>query len=202
MKKFNLISKRLMDIFGSLAGIVISSPFLIIIGFLIKTSSKGPLLFKQERLGKNGKRFKVLKFRTMVVNAENIGSGLFVKTEEDDRITNVGKFLRGTSLDELPQLWNVVVGDMSLVGPRPPVPHHPYKYEKYDDFQKQRFNMKPGITGLTQVEVRNSVSWEERIPMDVEYVKNFNIWLDIKIIMKTIKKMFARESIYLESEKK
>lgn len=136
----------------------------------------------------------------MIVNAENIGDGLFVKTEQDKRITKVGRILRATSLDELPQLWNVLVGDMSLVGPRPPVPYHPYKYEEYSEVQKKRFNMKPGMTGLAQVTVRNSVPWDERILADIEYVENFNILLDIKILFKTIQKVFARESIYTHSE--
>jgi lipopolysaccharide/colanic/teichoic acid biosynthesis glycosyltransferase len=153
-------------------------------------------------LGKNGEIFKIYKFRTMVVNAEKIGDGLFVKSEQDSRITSVGKFLRATSLDELPQLINVIIGDMSLVGPRPPVPNHPYKYNEYTDFQKKRFEMKPGMTGLTQVTVRNSVPWDQRISIDVKYVENFNVWLDIKILFKTLIKIFNRESIYMQSEQK
>lgn len=201
MRSLNLFIKRFIDFFGSLIGSIIISPILIIIVVLIKLTSNGPVFFKQERLGKHGKTFKILKFRTMVVNAEKIGDGLFVKTEQDNRITKIGKLLRATSLDELPQLWNVVVGDMSLVGPRPPVPHHPHKYEEYTEFQRKRFEMKPGMTGLTQVTVRNSVTWDERIPVDVEYVEKFNVWLDIKILFKTIQKIFVRESIYTHSEK-
>ena len=202
MRELNLLIKRLIDFFGSLIGSIIIFPILIIIALLIKLTSKGPVFFKQERLGKDGKTFMILKFRTMVVNAEKIGDGLFVKTELDNRITKIGKLLRATSLDELPQLWNVIVGDMSLVGPRPPVPHHPHKYEEYTDFQRKRFEMKPGMTGLTQVTVRNSVPWDERIPVDVEYVEKFNVWLDIKILLKTIQKIFVRESIYTHSEEK
>ncbi|WP_077358734.1 sugar transferase [Virgibacillus halodenitrificans] len=202
MRVLNLFIKRMIDFFGSLIGVIIISPILIIIALSIKLTSKGPVFFKQERLGKNGRVFKILKFRTMIVNAEKIGSGLFVKTENDNRITKVGKFLRATSLDELPQLWNVVTGDMSLVGPRPPVPHHPYKYEDYNDFQRKRFEMKPGITGLTQVTVRNSVSWDQRLPIDNEYVEKFNVWLDIKILFRTIQKIFKRESIYIQAENK
>lgn len=202
MRKLNLFIKRLIDFFGSLIGSIIISPILFVIALLIKLTSKGPVFFKQERLGKDGKTFKILKFRTMVVNAEKIGDGLFVKTEQDNRITKIGKLLRATSLDELPQLWNVIVGDMSLVGPRPPVPHHPHKYDEYTDYQRKRFEMKPGMTGLTQVTVRNSVPWDERIPVDIEYVEKFNVWLDIKILFKTMQKIFVRDSIYTHSEKK
>jgi len=199
MRNINLFIKSIIDFVGSFLGIIIISPILLIIALSIKFTSKGPVFFKQERLGKNGKTFEIIKFRTMVLNAENLGTGLFVKTETDNRITKVGKLLRATSLDELPQLFNVLQGNMSLVGPRPPVPHHPNKFDNYPNFQRKRFNMKPGITGLTQVTVRNSVSWDRRIDVDVEYVEKFNVWLDIKILFKTIKKMIVRESIYLDS---
>lgn len=199
MRKLNLIIKRMIDFFGSLFGLILISPILIIIALSIKLTSKGPVFFKQERLGKDGKIFKILKFRTMVVNAEKLGTGIFVKTEKDNRITGIGKILRATSLDELPQLFNVLIGNMSLVGPRPPVPHHPYKYENYSDFQRKRFNMKPGMTGLAQITFRNSVPWDERIKLDVRYVEEFNIWLDIRILIKTFMKIFKRESIYSNS---
>lgn len=202
MRTFNLFIKRLIDLLGSLIGMVIVFPIFIIIALSVKLTSKGSIFFKQERLGKNGKVFKIIKFRTMVVNAEKMGDGLKVENESDNRITKVGKFLRATSLDELPQLWNVLVGDMSLVGPRPPVPYHPYKYEEYNDFQRKRFEMRPGITGLTQVTVRNSVSWDDRIRIDVEYIERFNLWLDIKILAKTLMKVFLHENIYLISDKK
>jgi lipopolysaccharide/colanic/teichoic acid biosynthesis glycosyltransferase len=201
LRNVNLFIKRFIDFFGSLFGAIIISPILIIIALLIKLTSKGPVFFKQERLGKNGKAFNILKFRTMVVNAEKMGDGLFVKTSQDTRITKIGRVLRATSLDELPQLWNVIVGDMSLVGPRPPVPLHPHKFDEYTDFQKKRFDMKPGMTGLAQVTVRNSVPWDERILVDIKYVENFNVWLDIKILFKTLQKIFVGESIYTHSEK-
>lgn len=197
MKEINLFLKRIIDLFGSLAGLIIISPILIIIALSIKLTSKGPVFFRQERVGKNGEVFKILKFRTMVVNAENTGMGLFIESENDNRITKIGKYLRATSLDELPQLLNVLGGEMSLVGPRPPVPYHPYKFDEYSNFQQQRFKMKPGITGLAQVTVRNSVTWDERIQIDIKYIENFNIWLDLKILFYTIQKVFfKRENIY------
>jgi undecaprenyl phosphate N,N'-diacetylbacillosamine 1-phosphate transferase len=201
VRVFNLFVKRLIDLLGSLIGMVIVFPIFIIIALSVKLTSKGPIFFKQERLGKNGRVFKIIKFRTMVVNAEKMGDGLKVKNESDNRITKVGKFLRATSLDELPQLWNVLVGDMSLVGPRPPVPYHPYKYEEYNDFQRKRFEMRPGITGLTQVTVRNSVSWDDRIRIDVEYIERFNLWLDIKILFRTVIKVIKSEDIYGQNKK-
>ncbi len=196
MKKFNLFLKRLIDILGSVFGIIIISPLLLIIAILIKCTSNGPVFFTQERLGKGGMVFKILKFRTMVLNAEKIGPGIFIDSKNDVRITKFGRFLRTTSLDELPQLWNVLIGEMSLVGPRPPVPYHPYKYEDYSDLQKRRFEMKPGITGLTQVTIRNSVPWEDRIILDVEYIENFDILLDIKVLISTLTIIFRRENIY------
>ena len=201
MKEFNLIIKRIIDFLGSLIGVVIISPILLIIALAIRFTSKGPVLFKQERLGLHGKTFKILKFRTMIENAENIGDGLTVKNESDQRITNIGKILRKTSLDELPQLFNVIKGEMSLVGPRPPVTYHPYDgYDNYPKWAKKRFEMKPGVTGLTQVTVRNSVEWDERIVVDNEYIDNFDIWFDIKLLFMTILRIFKSESIYLTGE--
>jgi len=197
MRKLNLFIKRCIDFFGSLFGIILILPLLIVISLSVKFTSKGPIFFRQERLGKKGKVFKIVKFRTMVVNAEKIGDGLKINSENDDRITKVGKFLRATSLDELPQLWNVLVGDMSMVGPRPPATYFPYDgYDNYPDWAKKRFEMRPGMTGLTQVTVRNSVPWDERIAIDIEYMEKFNILLDIKILFKTLKKVFVPENIY------
>ena len=202
MRNINLIIKRLIDFFGSLIGLIIISPVLIIIAILIKLTSKGPIFFRQERLGKDGKVFKILKFRTMVVNAEKIGDGLTVKNENDNRITKIGKFLRATSLDELPQLFNVILGQMSLVGPRPPVTYYPYDgYGNYPDWAKKRFSMRPGVTGLTQVTVRNSVSWDERIVVDNKYIDSFSVWYDIKILLSTLQKVFKSQNIYMKSDK-
>ncbi len=201
MRAINLFIKRLIDFLGSLIGLIVISPILAIIALCIKVTSKGPVFFRQDRLGKNGRVFKILKFRTMVVNAEKIGDGLSIKSENDDRITKVGKFLRATSLDELPQLLNVILGQMSLVGPRPPVTYHPYDgYENYPSWAKKRFTMCPGVTGLTQVTVRNSVSWDERIKVDNQYVNSFTIWVDVKILFRTVYKLFKSENIYMEAD--
>lgn len=201
MIKLQLLIKRILDFIGSLLGLIILSPLFIIIAILIKLSSEGPVFFKQERLGINGTVFKIVKFRTMVVNAEKIGDGIRVKSENDARITSIGKFLRATSLDELPQLWNVLKGEMSLVGPRPPLTYHPYKFEQYSEWQRKRFLMKPGMTGLSQVTVRNSVPWDERIEFDIKYVENFSLLLDIKILIKTLIKIFKKEGIYLANSR-
>ena len=188
--------KRIIDLVLSIIATIILSPLILIISILIKIDSKGPIFFLQERLGKNGKVFRIIKFRTMIVNAENIGDGLKVKSEKDNRITKMGKILRKTSLDEIPQLINVIKGDMSIVGPRPPVTYHPHKDEDYSLEQKERFKVRPGITGLAQVRVRNSATWDERIEIDREYVKKESFKLDCIIILKTIKKVFEKENIY------
>ena len=191
--------KRILDIILSLIAIVILSPLLFIISVIIKLDSEGPILFKQERLGKGGKVFLIYKFRTMINNAEKKGTGLFTN-ENDPRITKVGTFLRKTSLDELPQLVNVLKGEMSIIGPRPPVPYHPYKYEDYSEEQKLRFTVLPGITGYAQVNGRNEIEWDERIEYDVYYVKNWSLILDLGIIFKTVKKVFKKDGIYRENK--
>ena len=202
MNKITLLTKRLIDFIGSLFGLILISPLLIIISILIKFTSKGPIFFQQERLGQYGEIFNIFKFRTMVVNAEKMGDGLSVKTKNDNRITKVGKVLRATSLDELPQLFNVLIGNMSLVGPRPPVTYHPYSgYEQYPEWAKKRFLLKPGMTGLAQITVRNAVSWQERIKVDNEYIDSFNIWFDIQILFKTFLKLFKTQDIYMDYEK-
>ncbi|PID23867.1 GNAT family N-acetyltransferase [Sporosarcina sp. P7] len=201
MKTLNLFIKRIIDFLGSVIGVIIISPILLIIAFSIKLTSKGPVFFTQERLGKNGKVFKIIKFRTMVVNAEKLGDGLTVKSNTDNRITKVGKILRATSLDELPQLFNIIVGQMSLVGPRPPVTYFPYDgFGNYPDWAKRRFTVRPGVTGLAQVTVRNSVSWDDRIVVDNKYIDAFNVWFDIKILFKTIITLLKTENIYMKTD--
>lgn len=189
--------KRILDFILSLVAIILLIVVFIAIDLAILLTSKGSPFFRQERLGKNGKVFKIIKFRTMILGAEKVGDGLRVKSENDTRITKVGSFLRKTSLDELPQLFNVLVGDMSLVGPRPPVTYHPYNgVSNYPEWANPRFLLKPGITGLAQINVRNSVPWDERMVHDIEYVKNITFILDLKILFLTILKVFRRESVY------
>ena len=198
MRKLNLFLKRFFDIFCSFFGLLLLSPLIVALIAAIRLDSPGKAIFVQERVGRNQRVFKVRKFRTMIINAEHIGDGLLVRSESDSRITRVGGFLRKTSLDELPQLWNVLVGEMSLVGPRPPVTYYPYKVGEYDEHKSVRFEMRPGITGLVQSTVRNSVSWDERIEIDIDYIKRFNIFLDLKILFGTLFKIFRSESIYGE----
>lgn len=187
--------KSVIDFILAFIGLIILSPFFLVIAILIKLDSKGPVFYKQKRLGKSGKVFEIYKFRTMVDNAISMGTGL--RTDEGDpRITKVGNILRKTSLDELPQLINILKGEMSLIGPRPPVPYHPYKYEDYTAEKKRRFLVKPGITGYAQVMVRNSGTWDERIVYDVEYVDNMSFSLDCYIFFKTIFKVIKCDGVY------
>lgn len=187
--------KRIIDFISSLFLIIILSPILIIISIIIKISSKGNILFVQKRLGENGSEFNIYKFRTMIQGAEKVGTGIFT-SHDDPRITRIGHLLRKTSLDELPQLLNVLKGDMSLVGPRPPVPYHPRKYEDYPIDQKKRFSVKPGITGYAQVIGRNTLSWDERIKLDVEYIEKMSFILDLKILVKTFFVFANKKEIY------
>ncbi len=181
-----------MDFSLSLIGLgILAIPFAII-ALAIKLDSKGPVFFRSGRVGKGGKIFKVYKFRTMIENAINIGLG--IETAKDDfRITSVGKFLRSWSLDELPQLINVLKGEMSLIGPRPALPH---QVEKYSESEKKRLRVKPGITGWAQVNGRNLISWKERIKFDVWYVENWSLRLDFKILLMTPKVLLSKEALY------
>lgn len=195
--KLKLFIKRILDILSSAIGLLLLLPLLFIVAIFIKIDSRGPVFFLQERIGKNGKIFKIIKFRTMVQNAEYIGDGLAIKGTGDTRITRTGRILRSTSIDELPQLINVLLGDMSLVGPRPPVTYHPYEgYFNYPSWSKKRFQFKPGITGLAQVTVRNSVSWDERMKVDIRYIENFSLLNDFKLILVTFIRMIKPSNIY------
>ncbi len=184
--------KRLIDFWASLFGLILLFSLFLVIAVAIKLDSPGPVFFRQERVGKDGRVFKIFKFRTMVVNAEKMGAGVFVE-KEDPRITRVGKWLRNTSLDELPQLINVLRGEMSLVGPRPTLP---YQVERYDERQRRRLLMSPGITGWAQVNGRNSLTWPEKVELDIWYVEHWSLWLDLKILWKTFFTMFKKEDLY------
>lgn len=194
---FNLFIKRLFDICSSAVAIIILIPLWIIVAIAIKLDSKGPVLFKQGRRTKDGKVFMMWKFRSMVVNAENMGSGLF-SYDNDPRITKVGAFLRRTSIDELPQLFNVLIGDISVVGPRPCVTYELGDFDTLNRKYKKRFDMKGGITGLAQCKGRNDNSWDEKVTLDNEYIDLFSkegFWLDIKILWWTISKVFQSANI-------
>ncbi|MGL4694354.1 sugar transferase [Enterococcus larvae] len=192
--------KRILDIFFALFLGLILSPILLAIAILIKINSKGPVLFLQERVGKNKTVFKICKFRTMITDAEKSGDGLFVFSENDNRITKVGKFLRKTSLDELPQLINVLKGEMSFIGPRPPVCYHPYKIEEYPSEFDLRFTVLPGITGLAQIKLRNGAVWDERMRVDNEYVRHLSFFEDVSIFFKTIVTVFKSENVVISDE--
>lgn len=182
--------KRVFDIVISLlAGIIACVPMLII-AIAIKVDSKGPIIFKQERLGRNGKVFNMYKFRSMCVGAEQQEGGVY-SGKGDKRVTRVGKILRATSLDELPQVINILKGDMSLIGPRPPLTYHPWAYEKYTEEQKRMFEVRPGVTGWAQVNGRKEVEWNKRIELNVWYVDHVSLWLDIKILFMTVFKVLT-----------
>lgn len=193
MRKLQLFIKRTVDIVVSLIGIILLTviPVLIIVPIWIKLDSKGPAVFTQDRSGKNGKTFKIYKFRTMRIPEESFdkdGKPL----EPKQRITKAGKFLRKTSLDELMQLFNVLKGDMSIVGPRPTLP---YQMERYDQRQLHRLDMRPGVTGWAQVNGRNDLTWTEKIEYDLQYVEKYSLWFDIKILFKTVSVVFKSEGI-------
>ena len=168
----NLIIKRSFDLICSVIAMIILFPIFIIICIIIKIDSKGPILFKQNRRTKDGKVFKMYKFRSMVINAEKMGTGLF-NYKDDPRVTKVGRILRSTSLDELPQLINVIKGEISIVGPRPCVVNELGEFDTLNKKYKKRFKVKGGITGLAQVEGRNENSWEEKVTLDNEYIDLF-----------------------------
>ena len=194
-KKLQYSIKGIIDKIAALLLIIFLSPLFIITAVLIKLDSKGPVIFRQQRLGRYGKIFTIYKFRTMVDNAVNIGSGIYT-SKNDSRITRVGKFLRKTSMDELPQLVNILKGEMSFIGPRPPLVDHPYEYNDYSDRQRLRFLILPGITGYAQAYGRNSIKWPERIKMDVYYYENFSLLFDFKIFVKTIATVLTSKGTY------
>lgn len=186
MKKiYNNCIKRIIDLMISLLSIIILSPLFLIVSIIIKIDSKGPILFKQDRIGKDGKVFKIYKFRSMVVGAENTGSKNY-SFKGDPRVTKVGKFIRATSIDELPQLVNIIKGEMSIIGPRPVLTYFPCTYDEYTKEQLKRFEARPGVTGLAQINGRKGIPWDKRISYDIEYIENISFLLDLKIFFKTV----------------
>jgi lipopolysaccharide/colanic/teichoic acid biosynthesis glycosyltransferase len=192
--------KRIIDFFGAIFGLAIFSPIFIITAIAIKIDSKGPIIFSQDRVGHKGTIFKMYKFRSMVVNAESLLNEFKSKNEmsepmfkikDDPRITRVGRFIRKTSIDELPQLFNVLLGNMSLVGPRPNLPK---EVEKFTAYQKQKFEIKPGLTCYWQLMGRNNIDFEGWIQLDIKYMKERNIFIDLKLIYLTIFVLFGDEN--------
>ena len=196
-----LVLKRLMDIVGASLGLLLASPIMLIVAILIKLEDpKGPIFFSQVRNGVYPKTFKMYKFRSMYIDAEerlqelmhlNEQSGPAFKIKDDPRITKIGKFIRKTSLDELPQLFNVLKGDMSLVGPRPAIPR---EVEQYTPYQKQRLFVNPGLTCIWQVSGRNNIEFDEWVELDIKYIKTRSLWLDIKLILLTIPALLGDEN--------
>ena len=198
MKNLSLFLKRLFDIFSSGILIILLTPVWIGVSIAIKRDSKGPVFFKQGRRTKNGKVFQMYKFRSMVVNAEQMGTGLF-NYENDPRVTKIGRKLRDSSLDEIPQLFNIFKGDMSVVGPRPCVTYELGDFDTLNKRYKKRFQVKAGLTGLAQIKGRNDISWDEKVTYDNAYVDMFNKYgflADIKIGIESIIKAFRHENIY------
>ena len=185
--------KRILDIAASVAGLLIFSPMLLILALLIRITMGSPILFKQVRPGLYDKPFLIYKFRTMLDREDQFGHPL----PDFQRLTSFGKFLRKTSLDELPELWNVLKGDMSLVGPRPLLTQY---LPLYNDFQKKRHDVKPGITGWAQVNGRNAITWDQKFEYDVWYIDNQSFLLDVRILVKTLVKVFIREGISAPGE--
>ncbi len=175
--------KRINDITLSILLLVILFPVLLLLALLIIIDSKGFVLYIQKRLGRNGKVFNMYKYRSMVVDAEKQG---VYSGKSDARVTKVGKIIRATSIDELPQLVNIMLGDMSFIGPRPPLTYHPWQYDHYTDAQKKMFMVRPGLTGWAQINGRKDVEWNKRIEMNVWYVEHMSFWLDCKILLKTV----------------
>ena len=194
MKKY-LVVKRILDLIFALTLLIIIAPIFVIVAASIKLETKGPIFFKQNRLGLNGENFKMYKFRSMVINAEKTGTGVY-SYRGDPRVTKVGAFIRKTSIDELPQLINIIKGEMSVIGPRPTLTYHPWKLQDYTEEHKVRFDIRPGVTGLAQINGRKQLSWPERIVLDVQYIDNISILLDVKIFYKTIVKILSMGNNY------
>ena len=182
------VVKRILDIVASFIGLVVAAIPMLIVALLIKIDSRGPVFFKQKRIGLHGKEFYIYKFRSMIVDAEKAG---VYSDDKDKRLTRMGKILRKTSVDEVPQFINILKGEMSFIGPRPPLTYHPWPIEEYADEQKRMFDVRPGITGWAQVNGRKNVEWNRRIELNVWYVDNMSFLLDLKIFFLTAFKVFS-----------
>lgn len=187
---YNRVIKRIFDCIIALLVLIVGAIPMLLIAVIIKIDSRGPVLFKQERIGRGGKVFKILKFRSMCVNAEHTGSGVY-SGKGDARVTRVGRIIRATSIDELPQFINVLIGEMALIGPRPPLTYHPWPIEEYTKEQLRMFDVRPGLTGWAQVNGRKDVEWHRRIELNVWYVDHVSFLLDVKIFFMTIFKIFT-----------
>ena len=180
--------KRLCDVILAVLGFIILWPVFLVAAIAIRCDSPGAVIYKQKRLGLSGKEFVIYKFRSMVQNAEQAGSGVY-SGKGDARVTKIGRILRATSIDELPQLLNIIKGEMSFIGPRPPLTYHPWPFEKYSNFQRRMFEVRPGITGWAQVNGRKEVEWNHRIELNVWYVDHISLRLDVKILFLTVFKV-------------
>ena len=182
--------KRTVDILLSLLGLLFLWLPMLIVALLVRLDSPGPALFRQKRLGLDGREYEMYKFRSMCVNAEHTGSGVY-SGKGDSRVTRMGRILRATSIDELPQLVNILKGDMSFIGPRPPLTYHPWPLEEYTPQQRRMFEVRPGITGWAQINGRKAVEWNRRIEMNVWYVDHVSFGLDMKILLATVGKVLS-----------
>ena len=190
---YKLFIKRFFDIVISLVFLVIGLFPMMVVAIFIKAESKGPVLFKQKRIGMNGTVFDIFKFRSMYQNTEHTGSGAY-SGNNDYRVTRIGKFIRATSIDELPQCINILRGDMSLIGPRPPLTYHPWPYNHYTDIQKKMFEVRPGITGWAQINGRKNIEWHKRIDLNVWYVNHISFLLDVKIFFMTLMRVIKNSN--------
>lgn len=184
--------KRMLDVVIAALTMIFLSPLMAFTAVAVKLESDGPAIFKQDRLGLNGKVFKIYKFRSMCQGAEHTGTGVY-SSADDMRVTKVGKTIRATSIDELPQLFNILKGDMSFIGPRPPLTYHPWDISEYTKEQLHMFDVRPGITGWAQVNGRKDVEWHKRIEFNCWYVDHMSFWLDIKILFTTVIKVLKNE---------
>lgn len=194
--------RRIIDTLIALVALIVLSPILLIVAIAIRLDSKGGAIFKQKRIGLNGKPYNMYKFRSMVTNAQNMGTGVY-SFEGDPRITKVGRFIRRTSIDELPQLWNIVKGDMAFIGPRSPVVGHFPEWDTLNDAYKRRFTVLPGISGLAQCVGRNEFSWDEKVYWDniyIDKVSKYNIMYDIKMWFMTFARVFSMSDVAEKQE--